>query len=58
MVQRSAPAPADAEAILRRRPTERGVIEWAYYAMTRKVHGFRLGATGSWYFLNDVSVDK
>jgi peptide/nickel transport system substrate-binding protein len=29
-----------------------------YYAMTRKVHGFRLGATGSWYFLNDVSVDK
>jgi peptide/nickel transport system substrate-binding protein len=28
-----------------------------YYAMTRKVHGFRLGATGSWCFLNDVSVD-
>ena len=27
-----------------------------YYAMTRKVRGFRLGAIGSWYFVNDVSI--
>ena len=29
-----------------------------YYAMMKKVRGFRLGATGSWYFLNDISVEK
>ena len=29
-----------------------------YYAMTKKVRGFRLGATGSWYFLNDRSVEQ
>ncbi len=28
-----------------------------YYAMTKKVHGFRLGAIGSWYFVNDISVE-
>lgn len=29
-----------------------------FYAMTKKVRGFRLGAIGSWYFVNDVAVEK